>query len=53
VEEESAYQAWLKKQPTFAQLRARAGNDTGEKPNPVLSEGDTDSAARGFARDSK
>jgi cytochrome c oxidase subunit II len=50
VEEESAYQAWLKKQPTFAQLSARAENDTGEKPNPVLSVGDADSAERGFAR---
>jgi cytochrome c oxidase subunit 2 len=27
VDEESAYQAWLKEQPTFAQLSARAGND--------------------------
>ncbi len=50
VEEESAYQAWLKEQPTFAQLSARAGNATGEEFNPVLSEGATDSAERGFAR---
>jgi cytochrome c oxidase subunit II len=50
VEERSAYQAWLKKQPTFAQLRARAGNDTREKLKPVLGEVDADSAERGFAR---
>jgi cytochrome c oxidase subunit 2 len=50
VEEEGAYQAWLKEQPTFAQLSARAGNDTGEELNPVLSEGEADSAERGFAR---
>src|SRR5216683_3274579 len=36
VQEESAYEAWLERQPTFAQLRARAGNDPGEKLNPVL-----------------
>ena len=50
VEEKSAFQAWMKKQPTFAQLSARAENDTGEKRNPVLSAGDTDFAEPGFAR---
>ena len=50
VEEEGAYQAWLEEQPTFAQLSARAGNDAGEELNPVLSEGEADSAERGFAR---
>jgi cytochrome c oxidase subunit 2 len=50
VDEESAYQAWLKQQPTFAQLSARAENDTGKHPNPVLSEGDADSVERGLAR---
>jgi cytochrome c oxidase subunit 2 len=50
VEEESAYQAWLKKQPTFAQSRARAGNDTGAKTKAGLERGDTDSAERGFAQ---
>jgi cytochrome c oxidase subunit II len=46
VEEESAYQAWLKQQPTFAQLSAQARNN----PDPVSSEGDADSVKRGFAR---
>lgn len=50
VEEESAYQAWLKEQPTFAQLSALAGNVTGEELNPVLSAAEADSAERGFAR---
>ncbi len=50
VQEEGAYEAWLEKQPTFAQSLARAGNDTGEQLNPVLSEGKADSAERGFAR---
>jgi len=50
VEEESAYQAWLKQQPTFAQLSARAGNHTGRNPNPITSEGNADSAGQGFAR---
>jgi cytochrome c oxidase subunit 2 len=49
VEEESAYQAWLKQQPTFAQLSAQAGN-TARNPDPVTSEGDADSAGQGFAR---
>jgi len=49
VEEEGAYRAWLEEQPTFAQLSARVGNDT-EELNPVLSEAETDSAERGFAR---
>jgi len=50
VEEESAYQAWLKEQPTFAQLSARAGNDTGKELNPVLSEGEAARAEPAFAR---
>ena len=50
VEEESAYQAWLEEQPTFAQSLARAGNGTGELSNLVLSEGEAGSAKRGFAR---
>jgi cytochrome c oxidase subunit 2 len=50
VEEESAYQAWLKKQPTFAQLSARAENVAGKDPKPASSEGDADSVERGFAR---
>src|SRR6267143_4355250 len=50
VQEEGAYEAWLEKQPTFVQSLARAGKDTGEQLNPVLSEGKADSAERGFAR---
>ncbi len=50
VEEEGAYQAWLEEQPTFAQLSARAGNDTGKELNPVLSEGEAASAEPAFAR---
>lgn len=50
VEEESAYQAWLKQQPTFAQLSAQAANRIGNNSNPVTSEGDADSARQGFAR---
>jgi cytochrome c oxidase subunit 2 len=46
VEEESAYQAWLEEQPTFAQSLARAGSGTGEELNPVLSQGEADAAAR-------
>jgi cytochrome c oxidase subunit 2 len=53
VEDESAYQAWLGQQPTFAQLSARAQNGTGEELIPVSSEGKADSAARGFARDAQ
>ncbi len=49
VEEESAYQAWLREQPTFAQLAAGARNDGGEEPSPVLSEAEASSAQRGFA----
>jgi cytochrome c oxidase subunit II len=50
VEEEGAYQAWLKEQPTFGQLLARGGNGTGAEPIPVSSERETDSARLGFAR---
>ncbi|MGH6940361.1 cytochrome c oxidase subunit II [Hypericibacter sp.] len=50
VEEESTYQAWLKEQPTFAQLLARGGNGTGEELIPVSSKRETASAEPGFAR---
>lgn len=50
VDEESAYQAWLAEQSTFAQSLARVGNDAGEESNPVLSQGEVDAAERGFAR---
>jgi cytochrome c oxidase subunit 2 len=51
VEEESAYQAWLSQQQTFAQLSAQARNDTAKELIPVLSEGEADAAARGSARE--
>ena len=50
VEAESAYQAWLEEQPTFAKASAQAGNGAGAVVNPVLSEAEADSTARGFAR---
>ena len=50
VEEESAYQAWLKKQPTFAELSARAENNAGGRTGSGLERGDADSAEPGFAR---
>ena len=48
VEEESAFQAWLEEQPTFAEslAEARAGNG----PNLVLSESKPESAKTEFAR---
>jgi cytochrome c oxidase subunit 2 len=46
VEEESAYQAWLEQQPTFAQSLARAGGDL----SPASGEGEAGSAERRLAR---
>ncbi len=48
VEEESAYQAWLKEQPTFAQSTAQAAKDIGGEFIPVLSQAQADSAERPF-----
>ena len=50
VEEESAFQAWLQEQPTFAQSLAEARTGTGDGSNLVLSEGKPESAETGFAR---
>lgn len=50
VDEESAYQAWLAEQPTFAQSLARAGSGTGEEINPILSQGAVDVDMSGSAR---
>jgi cytochrome c oxidase subunit II len=47
VDEESAYQAWLKEQPTFAQLSAQARNNTGAKLIPVSDMADANSADLG------
>ncbi len=50
VEEESAFQAWLQEQPTFAQSVADARNGTGNGSRLVLSEGEADSSERGIGR---
>ncbi len=50
VEEESAYQAWLQEQPTFAELSARNGNGTGDGPTLVSSAGEALSAESGSAQ---
>jgi cytochrome c oxidase subunit 2 len=50
VEEESAYQAWLGEQPTFARSLARAESDKGGELIRVSSEGEADAADRGFAQ---
>ena len=50
VEKESAYQAWLQEQPTFAQSLAEAGTGTGDVSELVLSEGEADAAERGSVR---
>ena len=50
VEKESAFQAWLEEQPTFAQSLADAGTGTGDGLNPVMSEATVDSSGRGFTR---
>ena len=50
VEEESAYQAWLDEQSTFAELSARAGNGAGEVATLDWSEGEAESAESGSAR---
>ena len=44
VEEESAYQAWLDEQPTFAELSAQAGTGTGGAVDLALSAGKAVSA---------
>jgi cytochrome c oxidase subunit 2 len=49
VEDESAFQAWLQEQPTFAQLSARAGDGAGDVLNLVSSE-EAVSTERGSAR---
>jgi len=50
VAEESAYEAWLKEQSTFAELSAKAGNGTGEAVKLVLGEGKADSVERDSAQ---
>ncbi len=50
VEKESAFQAWLEEQPTFAQSLAEAGTGTGDALKLVLNEEDADSSERGLAR---
>ena len=50
VETESAFQAWLEEQPTFAQSLAEAATGTGDALKLVLNEGGADSSERGSAR---
>ena len=50
VEEESAYQAWLKEQPTFAQTMAKAGTGTSDGSNLALNESKPESAEKAVTR---
>ena len=54
VEEESAYEAWLQEQPTFAELSAEAGDATGDATGEAVSlassEGATVAAENGLVR---
>ena len=50
VEEDSAYQAWLQDQPTFAESMAQAKNGPGDGSNLVLSAGGAVSAESVSAR---
>jgi cytochrome c oxidase subunit 2 len=50
IEEESAFQAWLQKQPTFKQSMADAGTDAEDGENIVLSEASAESAEKGIAQ---
>ncbi len=51
VEEESAFQAWLQEQPTFAQSMAQAGTGTtANVVNLVSTAGESESTQRGSAR---
>lgn len=50
VEEKNAYQAWLGKQPTFAQSLARAENDKGGELIRVSSEREAAAADHDFAQ---
>jgi cytochrome c oxidase subunit 2 len=50
VEEESAHQAWLQEQSTFAELLAQTENGAGDVANLAPSEGKSASGQRGLAR---
>ena len=50
IEEESAFQAWLQEQPTFAKSRADAGTGAEDGENIVLSEASAESAEKGIAQ---
>ena len=50
VEEESAYEAWLQEQPTFAELSAEAFNGAGDALNLASSEGEIVSVENGLVR---
>ncbi len=50
VEEESAFEAWLDEQPTFAQSLAQAGNGTGDEFKLVSGEVEVESTETGSAQ---
>ncbi|MFQ5784102.1 MAG: cytochrome c oxidase subunit II [Alphaproteobacteria bacterium] len=50
VEEESAFQAWLQEQPTFAQSLAQAGTGAGDEFGLVSTADEADSTEQGIAR---
>ena len=50
VEEETAFQAWLQEQPTFAQSMAEAGTGTKDRLKVALSAGETESQERGITQ---
>lgn len=50
VEEESAFQAWLQEQPTFAQSMAEAGTGTKDRLKVALSAGEAESQERGITQ---
>jgi cytochrome c oxidase subunit 2 len=50
VEEESAFNAWLGEQETFAQSMARSGSGTGDEMKVVVNKDPTKRAERGVAR---
>lgn len=50
VEEESAFQAWLQEQPTFAEQSARAGGGTRNAMTLAVSDDEAEPAERGVTR---
>ena len=50
VEEESAFEAWLQEQETFAEMSAQARNGTGDELNLSSIEVEADSSPKGLAQ---